>query len=163
MRRSTIHHLIATVCLAAFGLGQALSASLGVRCTDALGKTRIEYACDKNAQGLCLAACTEAEEQAAEHADDACCETRQEGESSGGGTPTPCEDVPLKLQAASAKMIASGDPLKSIAPAVVVAILWDHRSSACAQSGGLQRPVWARERDRPPDTVARLRSCIIVI
>jgi len=142
--------LIAFLCLVAFGLGQTVFASMGVRCTDASGSTRIEYACIKTSQGVCLTPCVDP----AVHAAD-------DDHGADPVPPTPCEDEPLASQASAAKLIPSSVSFEPVFAAVVVAILWDHWSFTIDQSVSPRHPEV--DRDRPPDSLARLRSVILIV
>lgn len=150
MNRSLPKHLIAFLCLVAFGLGQTLFASMGVRCTDASGDTRIEYACIKTSQGACLKACIDPGVHAAD-----------DNHESDDAPPTPCEDEPLSSQAAAAKLIPSSVSLEPVFAAALVAILWDHWSFTTYQPVSPRHPEV--DRDRPPDSLARLRSVILIV
>jgi hypothetical protein len=150
MNRSLPKHLIAFLCLVAFGLGQTLFASMGVRCTDASGDTRIEYACIKTSQGACITPCIDPGVQAAD-----------DDHESDDVPPTPCEDEPLSSQAAAAKLIPSNVSLEPLFAAVVVAILWDNCSFTTDQLANPRHPEV--DRDRPPDSLARLRSIILIV
>jgi len=150
MPQPLTQRLITLLCLLAFGLGQTLFASGGVRCTDASGNTRIEYACLKSTSGACLTPCVEVavHEADGDHASDPI-------------APTPCEDEPLGSQVSAAKLIPSSVSLDPVFAAVVVAVLWDSWSFACDQS---VRPVAPdRDRERPPDSLACLRTVILIV
>ena len=150
MNPPSIQRLIAFLCLVAFGLGQTVFASMGVRCTDASGNTRIEYACIKSSQGECLTPCTEPGVHATD--DD------HEGDPT---TPTPCEDEPLGSQLSAAKVIPSNGALEPVFAAIAVAFLWDQWSFVVELPVRCARP--ALDRDRPPDTLTRLRSVILTV
>lgn len=150
MNPPSIQRLIAFLCLVAFGLGQTVFASMGVRCTDASGNTRIEYACIKSSQGECLTPCTEPGVHATD--DD------HEGDPT---TPTPCEDEPLGSQLSAAKVIPSNGALEPVFAAIAVALLWDQWSFAVELPVRCARP--ALDRDRPPDALTRLRSVILTV
>jgi hypothetical protein len=150
MHRSLTQRLNAFLCLMAFGLGQTLFASMGVRCTDASGDTRIEYVCIKTSQGACLTPCVDP----AVHAAD-------DNHESDDVPPTPCEDEPLSSQAAVAKSIPSSVSLQPVIAAVLVAILSDHWSFTTSQPVSPRHPEV--DRDRPPDSLAHLRSVILIV
>ncbi len=150
MARSITQRLISMLCLVAIGLGQTVFSSMGVRCTDASGETRIEYACIKTTVGLCPASCIEPSAQFG----DACHE-------SDSSVPTPCEDELLGLHVSIAKLIPVRDSLAPVFAAVVVAILWDHWSLADDHPTRLRR--CERDRDRPANSLAHLRSVILIV
>lgn len=150
MNRPLPKQLIAFLCLVAFGLGQTLFASMGVRCTDASGDTRIEYACIKTSQGACLTPCIDPGVHAAD-----------DNHESDNVPPTPCEDEPLSSQASAAKFIPLRVSLEPVFAAVVVAILWAHWSFTTDQPASPRHPEVVR--DRPPDSLARLRSVILIV
>lgn len=150
MRQPSTHRLIALLCLVAFGLGQSLFTSMGVRCTDASGNSRIEYACVKTSNGACL---TPGIELVAHEADD--------DHSSDPAGPTPCEDEPLGSQISAAKVIPSSVSIDPVLAALVVAVLWDGWPVDIAQPA---RCATAEpERERPPDSLARLRTVILLV
>jgi hypothetical protein len=150
MNQPSIQRLIAILCLVAFGLGQTVFASMGVRCTDASGNSRIEYACIKSSQGECLTQCTEP----GVHATD-------EDHEGDPATPTPCEDEPLGSQLSAAKVIPSSGALEPVFAAIAVAFLWDQWSFTVELPARCVRP--ALDRDRPPDSLTQLRSVIIIV
>ena len=150
MRQPSTHRLIAFLCLVAFGLGQSLFASMGVRCTDASGNSRIEYACVKTSNGACL---TPSIELVAHEADD--------DHSSDPAGPTPCEDEPLGSQISAAKVIPSSVSIDPVLAAVVVAVLWDGWPVDIEQPARSATPE--PERERPPDSLARLRTVILLV
>lgn len=149
MHGSLTQRLIAILCLLAFGLGQTLAVPL-VRCTDESGTTRIEFACMKSAQGACLTPCIEPGLHAAD-----------DNHESDPVTPTPCEDEPLGSHASAAKLIPPSVSLELVCATVVVAILWDNWSFTTDQPASPRHPEV--DRDRPPDSLARLRSVILIV
>lgn len=150
MRRMLIQRLIVTLCLAAFALGQTVFASVGVWCTDAEGTSRIEYACFKSPQGTCLSPCAEPDVHATSevHEDEPL-------------SPFPCEDTPLGPQLTAVRILHSdlavGAGLESFTPAI----------SCDARTFEPDATVVAvgrnRERRRPPDSLDRLRSVVLVL
>jgi len=150
MRQPLTHRLIALLCLVAFGLGQAMFTSMGVWCTDASGDTRFEFACLKSSSGACLTLGIEASEHEAD-----------EDHSSDPVVPTPCEDQPLGSQASTAKLIPSRVSLDPVFAAVIVAVLWEAGSGDGDQLSRSAAPV--RDRERPPDSLARLRTVILLV
>lgn len=150
MHPATVHRLIAALCLVAFGLGQAAFTSIAVRCTDASGHTRIEYACVKSPKGACLTPCAEPGVHAAD--DDHTGDPTQ---------PTPCEDEPLGPQFSAARVGAASETMEVIVAAVLSVVLWDQcpfvvdEPARCAQQ--------VANRDRPPDSLVRLRSVILTV
>ncbi len=143
--------LIAMLCLLAFGLGQSVFASLGVRCTDSAGNVRIELGCVKTVQGACVTACDESQAE----------DEAEKSRHSDPAAPTPCEDEPLGSQASTGRLTPSSLSLEAVFAAVVVTLVWDHRLLASDQLGSIHRPE--RDRDRPPDALGRLRSVILIV
>lgn len=150
MRQPSTHRLIAFLCLVAFGLGQTLFASMGVRCTDASGTSRIEYACVKASNGACLTPSSDlvAHETDGDHSSDPAGEL-------------PCEDEPLGSQISAAQVIPSGVSIDPVLAAVVVAVFWDGWPVEIDQPARSATPE--PERDRPPDSLARLRTVILIV
>ena len=142
--------LIAALCLVVFGLGQTLFASMNVRCTDASGDTRIEYACFKTPQGTCLMACVDPGVHA-EH----------DSHESDDVPASPCEDEPLSSPATAAKLNPSNVSLTPVFAATLVAILWDHWSFTTYQPASPRHADV--DRDGPPDSLACLRSVILIV
>lgn len=149
MAFSIAHRLIALLCLAAFGFGQAAFLSTGVRCTDASGASRIEYVCLKSAHGSCGDL---AQDQGVSHED--------AGHDADTSVPDPCKDEPLKPQAA-AKTILTGPSLEQVFVAAVAEIRWDHWRPDANVLFQEMRPEL--DHDRPPDTLACLSSVILVV
>jgi len=150
MRGAIAQRLIALVCLVAFGLGQVFFSSLGVRCTDASGVTRIEYACIKTTQGACLTPCEAPEAHSAEDNHD-----------SDPVAPTPCEDEPLGVQMSAVRQGQTSHASVPVFAMVMVAVLetpWsiDHIPPGCVRRS-------KTERERPPDSLARMRCVILTV
>ncbi|CAN5824229.1 hypothetical protein BH11PLA1_BH11PLA1_00590 [soil metagenome] len=143
--------MIAILCLVAFGLGQTLFAFMGVLCTDASGQSRIEYACIKTGEGRCLVSCT--------NGASALIEDDHDEDSS--APPEPCEDQPLSQQFNAAKIVPQGISFDTVLATFVVAVLCDTWSSPLAES------VWSGratlDPERPPDSLARLRTIILIV
>lgn len=150
MNHPSFQRLIAILCLVAFGFGQSVFVAIGVRCTDASGTSRFEYACIKSAQGACLTPCTEP----GVHAD-------SDDHGSDPIQPTPCEDEPLDTQATAAKVIPSGVVIQPDLAAVVVAILWERWSFSSIEPTVSFQPC--QDRDRPPDALSRLSTVILLV
>ncbi len=150
MGRSSIQRLIAVLCLLAFGLGQTVFAFRAVRCTDASGTSRVEYQCVKSDEGACLTSVARA--GAHEDGDD---------HSSDPGPSRPCEDEPLGAQASAVRLSPSTVVLELAFAAVAATMLWESWSFTGDGCDGSPGPC--RERDRPPDALARLRSVILVV
>lgn len=146
MLRLAAHHLLLALCLVVFGLGQI--APTGVRCTDASGRSRIEFACVKSSRGGCTSAPADLA-LPADHADD-----DHDRDSA------PCEDEPLGLQAA-AKSAPASPTYKPLPPPTVAAELSDLLVLQCTP------PTRTFLKDpgpqRPPDDLARLRSVILTV
>lgn len=150
MRHALIQRLLVTLCLAAFGLGQTVCIGIGVWCTDATGVSRVEFTCFKSAQGACLTPCAAPEVHAT--AED------HEGEPFSS---SPCEDTPLGVQLSAARLDHSNPVLESVFATVVVTML---RAAWASESEGSARVLAvAPERERPPDSLVRLRSVILVV
>ena len=149
MNRLLTQRLITILCLMAFGLGQTLFTSIGVRCTDSSGKVRIELMCLKTSRGTCLSACTESAKHQTDdpHTDPA--------------AQTPCEDEPLGSQVSPARVAPSSVPPEPVFVTVSLEVLWDRSPVAC--NCALRSFRSDRVRDRPPDSLARLRSVIRVV
>lgn len=150
MRHALIQRLLVTLCLVAFGLGQTVFASMGVWCTDATGSSRIEYACFKSAQGACLSPCSEPDVHATseDHEDEPL-------------SPLPCEDTPLGSQLSAARLDHSNPALELAFATFVVTILRDAWIFDSDESAHVIRLT--RGRTRPPDSLTRLRSVILVV
>lgn len=150
MMLTRVHRCLAILCLVAFGLGQTVLASMGVRCTDASGQTRFELACIKSGQGSCLTTCQETGAEQAEDPHDA------ELPSS-----VPCEDEPLNSHAPGAKLIPSGWSLEPVVTAVVETVLWDTPSRTLCDPECSR--FAERDRVRPPDPLTQLRCVILIV
>jgi hypothetical protein len=149
MNRSFPQRLIAILCLVAFGLGQTLFASMGVRCTDASGKTRIETACVKSSKGACVSSCVEVDivsDESHEH---------------DSADPTPCKDEPSSLQSSAVRLAWAKVSVEPVVAIVILAILGDHwlLEDNCPTRYVLDQ----RNRERPPDALSRLRSVILIV
>ena len=150
MRRTLVQRLIAVICLLAFGLGQAVSASFLVRCEDGTG-SRFEFACERTSDGSCVDAC----EQVDGPVDDADAQTTDDH------APHPCKDTPVSDTHAAAKMAAKARALESpeltamaAAIAYYVAVLDTPKPSV---------HFVPRANEKPPDTTERLRTVILVV
>lgn len=85
MRSPQPRRTLAMLCLVVFGLWQSLFTSLGVRCTDSMGHSRIELACEKSSEGHCKSSSPhtiDSHEFGSPDSDDTCPDA-------------PCEDRPL--------------------------------------------------------------------
>jgi len=151
MYQTIPQHLIAILCLVALGLGQTVFSSIGVLCTDASGESRIEYACIKTSEGQCLTSCT----------DDASALIEDDHDEDSRTLPEPCEDQPLSQQFNAAKLLPQWITIDTVLATFVVAVFCDTWSSPLAESVGSGRtPV---DRERPPDSLARLRTIILIV
>ncbi|MCC6426552.1 MAG: hypothetical protein IT435_07000 [Phycisphaerales bacterium] len=156
MNRTPTHPLIACICLVAFVLGQGVIGLIGVRCEDVSGRVRIELACDKTADGSCLTEYSLDSADSTMHGDETDCIDTDRGH-----TPHPCKDTPIEdlagMAGAPAKTGAGGFG-KLLAPAVSA------MHHAPVVDPALCR---ARQADRrgvgPPDSVARLRTVILMV
>lgn len=151
MPRTSSHRLISILCLLAFGLGQTLFAFLGVRCTDATGRTRIELACIKSSQGRCLALCDilVADSVQDEHGSDQC------------DTPLPCEDEPLGPNVVAARSAASSASVDSVLLNKTAVALRTARAPGPPEP---TRRCWTESgRERPPDKLAHIRTVILLV
>lgn len=150
MRQTPTQRLVTLLCLVAFAIGQTLFGSLGVWCTDGSGEGRLELACLKSSMGACLTPCSDSSGHEA-----------VEDHSSDPVAPMPCEDQPLGVQVAVPKPGTSAMVLDTIVTAVIVAVIWDAWPPECV------RPACAfasgQDRERPPDSLVRLRTVILVV
>lgn len=154
MPKAVFQRLIAILCLLGFGLGQSAVAPLFVRCQDASGKSSIEFACDKTADGSCLTACSLRSGHAPDDA--APCDDED-----GDHTPHPCKDTPLGESMHASKFLPRShtiDPVQFIdlPPFFAQTIVW---SDLAAPHAAAPLPPIAR----PPDAVARLRTIIMIV
>lgn len=146
MRRPLIHSLIAWLCLFSFGLDMALHAIGPVECTSANGKS-LEWVCEKDEQNVCLRAGVERNlpDQFAQE-----------------GLP-PCEDRPVGADHDQAHHLfthprQSGHAEQTLPP-VTLAVVWSFAFDPFIRGGPSRIDI----RVRPPDTVARLRTVIMIV
>lgn len=94
---ASFHRAVALLCLVAFGMGQTLLATVGVRCMDAAGDVRIELACMKSSGGGCVSSPDSVAAAIGDEMYD------------GDQTDAPCTDEPLTFGASAAKIGGSSD------------------------------------------------------
>lgn len=144
MRRSIVPILVWT-CLLAFGLGStALRAGL-VLCSDVHGGARVELGCVKVDAGECRSAAVIGD-PTNNNEDDPC-------------GPHPCEDTPLSVGSAGAQIAPRVDVLPAIGPSLLAA-------TVASDTDQVRSRLCARLRfssARPPDSVVRLRSVILLV
>lgn len=150
MHRTSFQRLIAILCFVAFVLGQTVFAAFGIRCTDESGASRIEIACVRSAQGECLMRCVAPEVHVG-----------SDNHDSDPVPPVPCKDEPVGSHASAAKVLPSNVVLEAVFAVVVAAILWDHWSLTCDES--VRVYTSCQDRDRPPDSLTRLRTVILIV
>jgi hypothetical protein len=143
MPRSRSNPALAWLCLIWFGLSNTLLASGLVACRDGHGGVRFEWGCSRNASGECVESCGAG---VGESGDDT-------------GQPHPCDDTPIKgdHQVTKAPPRATNDvPVPVPMLLAVIAMRIDMPTPA--------QVVWDRARpQRPPDTLERLRSVILLV
>lgn len=150
MRRTLVQRLIAVLCLFAFGLGQAVSASFLVRCEDGTG-SRLEFACERTSDGSCVNAC----DQLDGPVDDAGAQTTDDHD------PHPCKDTPVSDTHAAAKMAAKARALELSELTAMAAAIACHVGVFDTPKPGVH--FVPRPNEKPPDTTARLRTVILVV
>lgn len=143
MTRNSLNPALAWLCLIWFGLTNTLFASGMVVCRDGHGGSRIEWACSQNANGECITSCgSDAESPGDDH-----------------GPAHPCDDTPVK---GGHKVTKAPPRTTNDAPVLVLVIL-----AVIPMHTDVPPPVrvtWDRDRpQRPPDTLQRLRSVILVV
>ncbi len=142
MRRFIVPILV-WICLLAFGLGStALRAGL-VLCSDVHGGTRVELGCVKVGAGECRSATIIGDPT---NEDDPC-------------GPHPCEDTPLSIDGAGAQIAPRVDVLPAIVPSLLAA-------TVASDTDQVRSRLCARLRfssARPPDSVLRLRTVILLV
>ena len=139
MTRTRLTPLFAWLCLMWFGLSNTLFTGGIVVCRDGHGGTRIEWGCNRNASDECATSCGSEESEP-------------------GSIPAhPCDDTPLKgdHELSKAPPRITGDFYVAAIPAALTtgvdASLWPAAA-----------PEHARPQ-RPPDTLQRLRSVILLV
>ena len=146
MLHPTFQRLIAALCLVAFGFGQVVFGTLGVRCEDAAGQSRFELACATTPDGSCLNACKSAPEDSVPCEDD------------GEHAPHPCKDIPV---GEAAKVVLRKVVFEPVQMFAVLEVLTEQISVQRDPASAPSVPAWVNAR--PPDTVARLRTVILVV
>ncbi|KAA0213825.1 MAG: hypothetical protein DYG94_11550 [Leptolyngbya sp. PLA3] len=142
MARKRFHPAVAWLCLIWFGLTNTLLASGMVVCRDGHGGSRIEWGCAQNASGECATSCgSDADEPGGDT-----------------GPAHPCDDTPI-----------NGDHEVTMTPPrttndlpvpipVMLAVITLHIDVPSTQV------LWDRARSqRPPDSLQRLRSVILLV
>lgn len=142
MRHTRFNFAISWLCLIWFGLTSTLFTGGLVVCSDDDGGARIEWGCVRGADGECATSCRS-----------------DVGEDDRGGRPEPCHDTPIQgdHQVVKAPPRPTGD-LPVLAPTIFAAV-------AMFMDPPPPAPLaWDRARpQRPPDTLQRLRSVILVV
>lgn len=129
------HTLIAWLCLLCFGLSSSGLIGGLVVCRHADGGAELEWGlCDRDEAGWCLSGCPGAERDQ-----------------------QPCEDTPIHDEGPIAKVAPREAGQVAVAAAVLLWQSWDDRPALRAG----ERVVEPRER--PPDTLARLRTVVILV
>jgi len=144
MRRPLVQTLVSWLCLIAFGLGSTVFLRGMVLCSDSRG-TRLEWGCTKTQQGECLNSLRE-KAIPASGTDD-----RQ---------PEPCNETPVKgiLSAVITSLARAADTIAVAAP-VAVATQLDWVPDSAVVPPRLARSVCLR----PPDSLGRLRTVILLV
>lgn len=146
MHRPFVHSLIAWLCLFSFGLDLALHALGPVVCTSESG-TILEWMCEKDEQSNCLRTGAE----------------RNPLDQSAQNTVPPCEDRPLgDDHDAGHHQLAhrrQGEQAQLTLPPVTLAVLCSFTFDPVVRG----TPTRIDVRVRPPDTVARLRTVIMIV
>lgn len=150
MAPTPFQRAIAILCVLAFGLGQAMLAPLAVRCIDADGNARLEYACITRDGG----GCGSASEQAIDD------EAALAGATDRDGEP-PCDDVPLAGEVGAARAGQSGPVVDQLVAMVAVAMVLDGWTWRDAISTPALPRVEAAQR--PPDWIAHARSIVLLV
>lgn len=143
MSRNRFNPVLAWLCLIWFGLCNTLFAGTMVVCRDGHGGSRIEWGCSRTSDGECMKSCGP---------DVGGCDDN-------GDQPRPCDDTPTKGVGQFIKVpprTTHDVPVSAPAILVMVAIHID--------APALTLVVRDRARlQRPPDTLLRLRSVIILV
>lgn len=146
MRRSLVHTLTAWLCLFSFGVDLALHALGPVECTSETGK-RLEWVCEKDEQSTCLRSGAE---------------RNLLDESAQEGLP-PCEDRPVGEDHDLAHHLLTqpkqGVHAELTLPPVTLAVLCSFAFDPVVHGCSSRIDI----RVRPPDTVARLRTVIMIV
>lgn len=114
-----------------------------VMCLHSDGSSRLELGhCDQDVSGYCVTACS-----------------GSASESSENSAPEPCKDTPLKSDRQFARVAPRLADQATLVPFVVVAVvvLWCDSPPQC----GVRSPLTKLER--PPDTLARLRTIVLLV
>lgn len=146
MAHATSQRLFAVLCLVAIGFGQVVFGTLGVRCEDTAGQSRFELACVTTPDGSCVNACASVPDDSVPCEDD------------GEHAPHPCKDSPVGEAAKVVLRKVAFEPVQMFA-ALAVATEQIAIQEGSASPGSV--PAWVNAR--PPDTVARLRTVILVV
>lgn len=150
MTRLLIHRTVLILCLVAFGLGQAVFTSVGVRCMDASGNTRIELVCVKSDKDHCQSLCS----------DDA--QTDEDrGTKDAPLSHAPCEDEPLSQEATAVRPITFRAMLEPAVVPVFICFTID-----CWALPGVRSVSFSHARfdpDRPPEQLSTLRTVILIV
>lgn len=143
MTRNRFNPAVAWLCLIWFGLTNTLFASGMVVCRDGHGGARVEWGCSRNESGECVTSCGLG---VGESDDD-------------GGQPHPCDDTPVKSDHEVTKAPSRTMIDVPVSVPVLLAVIAMHIEVPLPA-----QVVWDRARpQRPPDTLQRLRSVILLV
>lgn len=139
MHSTATQRLIAWIALAAIIIGQTFLGARVALCRDADGH-RLEFACDRSTEGGCESSCPDGAPQ---------------------DEPSPCRDTPLN---ADHKASSPGQPPRiadltdpfALPPAPIAPVV---------ELGRTPRPATrlVRGTERPPDSIARLRTVVLLV
>jgi len=134
---------LAWLCLIWFALTNTLFAGGMVVCRDGHGGSRIEWGCTQNASGECATSCG----------------SEFDGSGDDNGPAHPCDDTPIEGD----HQISKAPPRTATDAPVPVLV----RLAVIAMHIDVPLPTlvaWDRARpQRPPDTLERLRSVILLV
>lgn len=154
MQSRPLHQLIVLACLAAFCIGQVLG-SATVRCTDAAGVTRVEFACPKDQHGQCTQSCdlcdtaSDVDEHSFEQSDGS------------PSRPAPCTDEPFGKLASGTRTSTPNVCLEPATGYVALNSAWSRPGVLRAESVGVARI--GPDRARPPGGLSRAQTPILLI
>lgn len=153
MPQTALQRITALICLVAFGLGQMLAGPFVVLCEDSSGNARIEIACAKTTDGSCLTVC--GTNNGGLNEADANCQL------GGGHTSHPCSDTPVGEPGNTAKLRPKSDCVDPSQVFALVAALFHPMVLAVVPTTPSNGAFWTTEQ--PPDTVARLRTVMLIV
>lgn len=156
MPQSVLQRVASLICLVAFGLGQTVIGPFAVRCEDSSGNARIEIACAKTSDGSCLTLCGSGHGCSMDSAED-----EPLGWMSGVHEPHSCIDTPVDEPGNNAKLRPKSDRVDLSQIVALVATLFHPMVLAVVPTTPANGACWTT--DQPPDTVARLRTVMLVV